>query len=115
MFGHRVIAQNKEMSERHATPDNLPPYIKGLPANPHLDYLLAVAPEEQYELRHTLCSRPSRKGGAGETDHQRGGEIAVEAERLAQGPVAILDLDPMGKLAAAGGTSGRPTLPFALE
>ena len=80
---------------RHATPDNLPPYIKGLPANPHLDYLLAVA---QRSNRVKTLVVASRKGGAGKTTIS--GHIAVEAERRGAGPVAILDLDPMGSLAA---------------
>ena len=40
----------------------------------------------------------SRKGGAGKTTIS--GHIAVEAERRGAGPVAIVDLDPMGSLAA---------------
>jgi len=40
----------------------------------------------------------SRKGGAGKTTIS--GHIAVEAERQGAGPVAIIDMDPMGSLAA---------------
>jgi chromosome partitioning protein len=40
----------------------------------------------------------SRKGGAGKTTIS--GHIAVEAERHGAGPVGIIDLDPMGSLAA---------------
>jgi len=40
----------------------------------------------------------SRKGGAGKTTIS--GHIAVEAGRQGGGPVAIIDMDPMGSLAA---------------
>ena len=40
----------------------------------------------------------SRKGGAGKTTLS--GHLAVEAQRKAAGPVAIIDMDPMGSLAA---------------
>ena len=40
----------------------------------------------------------SRKGGAGKTTIS--GHIAVEADRQGRGPVAIIDMDPMGSLAA---------------
>jgi chromosome partitioning protein len=40
----------------------------------------------------------SRKGGAGKTTLS--GHIAVEAERGGAGPVAVIDMDPMGSLAA---------------
>jgi chromosome partitioning protein len=40
----------------------------------------------------------SRKGGAGKTTLS--GHIAVAAERAGAGPVAIVDMDPMGSLAA---------------
>ena len=40
----------------------------------------------------------SRKGGAGKSTLS--GHIAVEAERQGAGPVAIIDMDPMGSLAA---------------
>ncbi len=40
----------------------------------------------------------SRKGGAGKTTLS--GHIAVEADRQGAGPVAIIDMDPMGSLAA---------------
>jgi chromosome partitioning protein len=40
----------------------------------------------------------SRKGGAGKTTLS--GHIAVEAEQRGAGPVAIIDMDPMGSLAA---------------
>src|ERR1700755_2364881 len=40
----------------------------------------------------------SRKGGAGKTT--RSGHIAVEAERAGAGPVAVIDMDPMGSLSA---------------
>jgi chromosome partitioning protein len=40
----------------------------------------------------------SRKGGAGKSTLS--GHIAVEAERQGAGPVAVIDMDPMGSLAA---------------
>jgi chromosome partitioning protein len=40
----------------------------------------------------------SRKGGAGKTTLT--GHIAVEAQQRGAGPVAIIDMDPMGSLAA---------------
>lgn len=40
----------------------------------------------------------SRKGGAGKTTLS--GHIAVAAEQAGHGPVAIIDMDPMGSLAA---------------
>jgi chromosome partitioning protein len=40
----------------------------------------------------------SRKGGAGKTTVT--GHLAVEAERRGAGPVAVIDMDPMGSLAA---------------
>ena len=40
----------------------------------------------------------SRKGGAGKTTIS--GHLAVEAERQGAGPVAVIDMDPMGSLAA---------------
>src|SRR5215472_7092841 len=40
----------------------------------------------------------SRKGGAGKTTLS--GHIAVEAERAGAGPVAVIDMDPMGSLSA---------------
>ena len=40
----------------------------------------------------------SRKGGAGKTTLS--GHIAVQAERAGAGPVAVIDMDPMGSLAA---------------
>jgi chromosome partitioning protein len=40
----------------------------------------------------------SRKGGAGKTTIA--GHLAVEADRTRAGPVAIIDLDPMGSLAS---------------
>lgn len=40
----------------------------------------------------------SRKGGAGKTTLS--GHVAVEAERQHAGPVALIDMDPMGSLAA---------------
>ncbi|MFL5281813.1 MAG: division plane positioning ATPase MipZ [Rhodopila sp.] len=40
----------------------------------------------------------SRKGGAGKTTVS--GHLAVESERQGSGPVAIIDMDPMGSLAA---------------
>jgi chromosome partitioning protein len=40
----------------------------------------------------------SRKGGAGKTSLS--GHIAVEAEQRGAGPCAIIDMDPMGSLAA---------------
>jgi chromosome partitioning protein len=40
----------------------------------------------------------SRKGGAGKTTLS--GHLAVEAQRCGAGPVAVIDMDPMGSLAA---------------
>lgn len=40
----------------------------------------------------------SRKGGAGKTTLS--GHIAVQAERTGAGPVAVIDMDPMGSLSA---------------
>jgi chromosome partitioning protein len=40
----------------------------------------------------------SRKGGAGKTTLT--GHLAVEAEKQRAGPIAIIDMDPMGSLAA---------------
>jgi chromosome partitioning protein len=40
----------------------------------------------------------SRKGGAGKTTLS--GHVAVEADRHKAGPVALIDMDPMGSLAA---------------
>jgi len=40
----------------------------------------------------------SRKGGAGKTTLT--GHLAVEAQRNGAGPVAVIDMDPMGSLAA---------------
>jgi chromosome partitioning protein len=40
----------------------------------------------------------SRKGGAGKTTVT--GHLAVEADRRGAGPVAVIDMDPMGSLAA---------------
>jgi chromosome partitioning protein len=55
---------------------------------------------------HTIVVT-SRKGGAGKTSLS--GHIAVEAERKGAGPVAILDLDPMGSLAAWWNEREEPT------
>ena len=40
----------------------------------------------------------SRKGGAGKTTLS--GHLAVEAQQVGDGPVAVIDMDPMGSLAA---------------
>lgn len=45
-----------------------------------------------------VISVAARKGGSGKST--LAGHIAVEAERRRAGPVAIIDLDPMGSLAA---------------
>jgi len=39
----------------------------------------------------------SQKGGAGKTT--QAGHIAVQAERVGAGPVALVDADPQGSLA----------------
>ena len=39
----------------------------------------------------------SQKGGAGKTT--LAGHVAVQAERMGKGPVALLDADPQGSLA----------------
>ena len=44
----------------------------------------------------------SRKGGVGKTTIS--GHLAVEAERLGDGPVALIDTDPQGSL---GGSHAR--------
>ena len=80
---------------RYATPARCPKGIKDLQDCPHLDYLLAVT--RGSNIMRTLVVA-SRKGGAGKTTIS--GHIAVEAERCGAGPVAIVDLDPMGSLAA---------------
>lgn len=45
-----------------------------------------------------VCVMASRKGGAGKTT--LASHLSVEAERVGAGPVAVIDLDPMGGLAA---------------
>jgi chromosome partitioning protein len=85
----------KQTRSRHAASGNWPRAIKGLQACPHLDYLLTVTPGSN-TMRTLVIA--SRKGGAGKTTIS--GHIAVEAERRGAGPVAIVDLDPMGSLAA---------------
>lgn len=85
----------KQLRSRHAASGNWPHAIKGLRAGPHLDYLLTVTPGGN-TMRTLVVA--SRKGGAGKTTIS--GHIAVEAERRGAGPVAIVDLDPMGSLAA---------------
>lgn len=53
----------------------------------------------------------SQKGGSGKTT--LAGHLAVEAERSGSGPVAIIDTDPQGSLAAWWNTREAPTPLFA--
>src|SRR5882724_7965147 len=53
----------------------------------------------------------SQKGGAGKTTHAA--HLAVEAERTGAGPVAVVDTDPQGSLAAWWNTREAPTPLFA--
>jgi chromosome partitioning protein len=53
----------------------------------------------------------SQKGGAGKTT--LAAHLAVEAERTGAGPVAIIDTDPQGSLAAWWNTRDAPTPLFA--
>jgi chromosome partitioning protein len=73
----------------------LPPDIKHLQGQPKPDYLLLVT---QWSNRVRTLVVASRKGGAGKTTIS--GHIAVEADRSGAGPVALIDMDPMGSLAA---------------
>jgi chromosome partitioning protein len=53
----------------------------------------------------------SQKGGSGKTT--LAGHLAVEADRSGSGPVAIIDTDPQGSLAAWWNTREAPTPLFA--
>src|SRR5688500_4465600 len=53
----------------------------------------------------------SQKGGAGKTT--LAAHLAVEAERTGAGPVAVVDTDPQGSLAAWWNTREAPTPLFA--
>jgi chromosome partitioning protein len=53
----------------------------------------------------------SQKGGAGKTT--LAAHLAVEAERAGAGPVAIVDTDPQGSLAAWWNSREAPTPLFA--
>jgi chromosome partitioning protein len=53
----------------------------------------------------------SQKGGAGKTTATA--YLAVEAERTGAGPVALVDIDPQGSLAASWNTREAPTPLFA--
>jgi len=53
----------------------------------------------------------SQKGGAGKTT--LAAHLAVEAERTGAGPVAVVDTDPQGSLAAWWNSREAPTPLFA--
>jgi len=53
----------------------------------------------------------SQKGGAGKTTFTT--HLAVEAERMGAGRVAVIDTDPQGSLAAWWNTRDAPTPLFA--
>jgi chromosome partitioning protein len=53
----------------------------------------------------------ARKGGSGKTT--LAGHLAVQAERAGQGPVALVDIDPQGSLAAWWNNRAAPTPVFA--
>ena len=54
-----------------------------------------------------ILTLASQKGGAGKTT--LAAHIAVEAERAGAGPVALIDLDPQGSLAAWWNSREAPT------
>jgi chromosome partitioning protein len=57
-----------------------------------------------------IVAMVSQKGGVGKTT--LGGHLAVEAERAGAGPVALLDTDPQGSLAAWWNTRAAETPVF---
>jgi chromosome partitioning protein len=57
-----------------------------------------LAPEGEGKLTMQVVALCSQKGGSGKTTLS--GHLAVQAERLGAGPVAVIDTDPQGSLAA---------------